>query len=292
MIEASPAAALEEPRDHRLQCMEIWGGHGAAYDAVSAPGMDAWVFSKPYEDGERGGDIHYLSGCASGRILRVAVADVAGHGETVSEVAQTLRRLMRKSINTPDQSKLAREINTSFADESESGLFATAVLGTYWAPERAFLFVNAGHPRPLLSRGGGPWEPLDRDSPRVARRAEKAGLTNLPLGVIGETGYEQLAVTLEVGDRILLYTDFAVEARDEAGEELTEDGLIALLSERDGDDPELIPALVDAISARTGGAINDDATMVLLRHTDSPMPPQSLGDKVRTLARMIGLAPV
>mgnify|MGYP001954463689 CR=1 FL=1 len=98
-----------EPQPHQLQCMEIWGGHGAAYDAVSAPGLDAWVYSQPHEGGDHGGDVHYLSGCAGGKILRVAVADVAGHGESVSEVARSLRRLMRRSINTPDQSRLARE---------------------------------------------------------------------------------------------------------------------------------------------------------------------------------------
>ncbi len=282
-----------EPQPHRLQCMEIWGGHGAVYDAVSAPGMDAWVYSRPHEGGERGGDVHYLSGCAGGKILRVAVADVAGHGESVSDVAKTLRRLMRRSINTADQSTLAREINHEFMNESESGLFATAILGTYWAPERAFLFVNAGHPRPLLSRQDGAWVALDGDSPEVLRGKSASGLVNLPLGVISETGYEQLSVRLEIGDRLLLYTDFAVEARSPGGDELGEQGLLALLNGHDDADGELIPRLVERIGRHAGATdMNDDATMVLLRHNASPMPPQSLGDRARTLGRMIGLIPV
>lgn len=282
-----------EPQPHQLQCMEIWGGHGAAYDAVSAPGMDAWVYSRPHEGGDHGGDVHYLSGCAGGKILRVAVADVAGHGESVSEVARSLRRLMRRSINTPDQSRLAREINEAFTDESESGLFATAILGTYWAPERAFLFVNAGHPRPLLSRQDGPWTALDADSPEIMRGESAGGLVNLPLGVLSDTGYEQLSVRLEIGDRLLLYTDFAVEARSPDGDELGERGLLDLLNAHPAPDAELIPGLVERIGSRSGDhEMDDDATMVLLRHNASPMPHQSLSDRARTLARMIGLLPV
>ena len=292
MSDHPPAIPDAEPRAHNLQCMEIWGGHGAVYDAVSAPGMDAWVFSRPYEDGERGGDVHYLSGCASGRILRVAVADVAGHGETVSETARALRRLMRKSINTPDQSRLAREVNDAFEGESDVGLFATAILGTYWAPDRAFLFVNAGHPRPLLSRAGEAWVALDADSPHVVRRKGEGGITNLPLGVIPRTEYEQLCVRLNVGDRLLLYTDFAIEARSPAGTELGEDGLLALLNERDHDDQDLIPRLMERIAEHAGGeSPRDDATLVLLRHNDSPIR-YGIGERFRTLARLIGLAPV
>jgi serine phosphatase RsbU (regulator of sigma subunit) len=273
--------------------MEIWGGHGSVFDAVSAPGMDAWVLSRPHDGGERGGDVHYLSGCAAGHVLRVALADVAGHGESVGDVARTLRGLMRKSINTPDQSALVREMNREFVGRSTAGVFATAVLATYLAPERTLLFVNAGHPRPLLSRNGGAWQTLDGDHPDVKRRADDAALRNLPLGVLEGTGYEQLAVRLGVGDRVLLYTDFAVEARSSSGDELGEQGLVRLLSEIETGDAEFLPALLERIGAhRSGEDAGDDATLVLLRHNESPMPPQRLGDRARTLARLIGLLPV
>lgn len=273
--------------------MEIWGGHGSVFDAVSAPGMDAWVLSRPHDGGERGGDVHYLSGCAAGRVLRVALADVAGHGESVGEVARALRGMMRKSINTPDQSRFVREMNRAFVESSSDGVFATAVVGTYWAPERTLLFVNAGHPRPLLSRNGGAWQALDGAHPDVKRRADDGALSNLPLGVLGETGYEQLALRLDEGDRVLLYTDFAVEARRSDGEELGERGLIRLLDEIAAQDAEFLPELLRRIGDHRGGeSAADDATLVLLRHNDSPMPRQSLGDKARTLARLIGLAPV
>jgi len=278
--------------------MEIWGGLGAAHDAVSAPGVDTWIYSEPYAGGASGGDVHYLSGCAGGNILRVVVADVAGHGEAVSEAARTLRRLMRKSINTPDQSALARRVNRAFSGASASGLFATAVMGTYWAPERAFLFVNAGHPRPLLCRAGGAWEALDASSEAASSSGTLAGASNLPLGVIGETGYEQLEVRLGVGDRVLLYTDFAVEARSPEGRELGESGLIGLLDGLDrGDgaleDGALIPELLEGLRGHTGrAAFDDDVTVALLRHHGEGGAPQGFSDRMRTVGRLLGVLPV
>lgn len=283
-----------EARAHALQCMEIWGGHGATHDAVSAPGVDVWIYSKPHAGGARGGDVHYLSGCAAGNILRVVVADVAGHGEAVSEAASALRKLMRKHINTADQSALARRMNAAFAGRRDAGLFATALMGTYWAPGRAFLFVNAGHPRPLLSRGGGAWEALDSGSEAVSSSGTLMGASNLPLGVIAETGYEQLAVRLGEGDRLLLYTDFAVEARSPAGEELGEAGLIALL---DGlgevEDGELIPRLLAGLRSHTGvETFDDDVTLGLIRHHGRGGSPRGLLERARTLGRVLGVLPV
>ena len=281
------------PREHRLQCMEIWGGSGAVFDAVSAPGVDVWVYSRPHAGSRRGGDVHYLSGCAGGNILRVAVADVSGHGEAVSAASRALRRLMRRHINTPDQSRLTRALNRAFSGEgSSTGLFATAVLGTYWAPARAFLFVRAGHPRPLFSRANGRWSALDADHPEVTRRGEEAGLSGLPLGVIDETSYEQLAVRLERGDRVLLYSDAATEVRSPGGGELGEEGLIELLGTLPHDDVEFVPALVERIEGIAGGtALADDLTLVLLRHNASPAPPQSVTDRIRTLGRLLGVVP-
>jgi len=279
-------------RGHRLECMQIWGGSGAAYDAVSAPGIDAWVYSRPHGGSEHGGDVHYLSGGASGNIVRVAVADVAGHGEAVSEAAQRLRRLMRRHINTPDQSRLARALNEAMAG-GEAGAFATAILGTYWAPERAFLFVRAGHPRVLRSSGDGPWEALDADHPAVSGGGSGEGLSGLPLGVIAGTSYEQLAVRLEVGDRLLLYSDAAVEARSPGGAELGEAGLLALLEGAPGEDGAFIPEVVERIERHAGGPdLGDDLTLVLLRRNASPAPATGARDRLRTLGRLVGVLPV
>jgi hypothetical protein len=55
--------------------------------------------------------VHYISTCGAGYVMRLALADIAGHGESVDGFAIALRKLMRKYINTLDQTRFARAIN-------------------------------------------------------------------------------------------------------------------------------------------------------------------------------------
>ena len=53
----------------RMACMEVWGGSEAVNAAVTLSGLDAWIYSRPYgENAEAGGDVYYVSACATGRI--------------------------------------------------------------------------------------------------------------------------------------------------------------------------------------------------------------------------------
>ena len=46
---------------------------------------------------------YYASSCAAGRITRLLLADVSGHGKSVAAIAADLRLLMRRFINRWDQ---------------------------------------------------------------------------------------------------------------------------------------------------------------------------------------------
>src|SRR4051794_29566372 len=67
-----------------MQCMEVWGGNQLVDSGVIMPGLDAWVYSRPVNDDDGGGDVHYVSSCAAGMFVRLLVADVAGHGKPVA----------------------------------------------------------------------------------------------------------------------------------------------------------------------------------------------------------------
>src|SRR4051812_47425104 len=87
-----------------MQWTEVWGGNELVERGVIMTGLDAWVYSRPYEGVEEGGDIHYLSSCSTGRITRALIADVSGHGAVVAGTAKRLRSLMRRYINYVNQS--------------------------------------------------------------------------------------------------------------------------------------------------------------------------------------------
>src|SRR5690242_4035808 len=86
----------ERPVPHTLQCMEIWGGSHDVENSVSTPGLDLWIYSRPYQEARAGGDVHYVSLCGGGIITRFILADVAGHGTAVADVARGLRALLRR----------------------------------------------------------------------------------------------------------------------------------------------------------------------------------------------------
>jgi len=88
----------DSPTQH-MQCMEVWGGSQLTSSGVELGGLDVWVYSKPFGQAQRGGDVYYVSSCASGRISRLLLADVSGHGKSVASAAADLRTLMRRFVN-------------------------------------------------------------------------------------------------------------------------------------------------------------------------------------------------
>src|SRR5271169_1280341 len=135
-----------------MQCMEVWGGSQLTTRGVAFGGLDAWVYSKPYGDAQHGGDVYYASSCATGRITRLLLADVSGHGNAVADTAADLRTLMRRFVNRLDQTEFVRLLNQQFAILPRTGAFATAIVTTFFEPSRRLTVCNAGHPRPLLYR--------------------------------------------------------------------------------------------------------------------------------------------
>lgn len=248
---------MNEP--HALQCSEVWGGNDEVDRGVVMQGLDAWVLSRPHAGDALGGDIHYLSSCATGRITRLLIADVAGHGRSVAEIAIRLRGLMRRHVNHSDQTRLAEYINREFSLDTQPGRFATAIIATYWAPTGDLDLTNAGHPPPLLFRASTrSWEVL-----RPAASAQG----DIPLGVLDETTYTRMRVKLEPGDAVLLYTDALFEAKRADGALLGIDGLRILVSSVASNPGELSArAILRAVRDYTGGhGPDDDATILLIR---------------------------
>lgn len=284
---ASPAGA--SPRPHMMQCMEVWGGNVAAENGISVHGIDAWLYSQPYQGESSGGDIHYVSMCGRGRIARFVLADVAGHGNAVNELAIHLRTLMRKHIGTPDQTRFARTLNRAFGRLSRDGTFATAALVTYFAPTDELIACLAGHPRPLWYHAAtGTWSLLSHEASNGVISSD-----GLPLGIIHPTEYRQFAVTLGKGDVVVLYSDGVIESSGPQGRSIGEEGLLALAKRIGGTDHEGFgPALIAAVDAEFGwqpGTRGDDLTVLVLHHNAANPPAMSLLHKARMMAKMLGL---
>jgi phosphoserine phosphatase RsbU/P len=274
-------------KPHTLQCMEIWGGSHDAENSVSTPGLDLWIYSRPYQEASAGGDVHYVSLCGGGVITRFILADVAGHGTAVADAARELRTLMRRNINRKSQARLIGELNRQFTELNQAGRFATAVIATYLATTRQLTICNAGHPRPFWYRADqGAWSIL---SGREGQGTD--GARNLPLGIDGQVGYDQMQISLGEGDYFIFYTDALVEALGPQEKPLGEEGLLDLAARLDLASPETAArTLIENLDRYRGGRTpEDDQTFLLLKHTAGKRRRISLREKIDVYAKVFGL---
>jgi sigma-B regulation protein RsbU (phosphoserine phosphatase) len=267
-----------------MQCMEVWGGSQLTSSGVELPGLDVWVYSKPFEEAQRGGDVYYVSSCASGRISRLLLADVSGHGNSVASTAADLRTLMRRFVNRLDQKEFVRLLNEQFTALSSQGTFSTAVVTTFFSPTRRLSLCNAGHPRPLLFRATeGRWSFLGhQDNP------EKKGPRNIPFGIFQLADYEQLDIELDPGDCLVSYTDALIESCDADGEMLGEEGLLRIVNLLGGIPAEkFISSLLQEIAERFPKNLSaDDVTLMVVRANSRSLK-FSLREKVHALGRFL-----
>jgi serine phosphatase RsbU (regulator of sigma subunit) len=246
--------------------MEVWGGSQLTAAGVEFGGLDAWVYSKPFGQAQFGGDVYYAFSCATGRISRLLLADVSGHGNTVAATAADLRTLMRRFVNRLDQKEFVRLLNQQFVALSQDGSYATAVVTTFFAPTRRFTVCNAGHPRPLMYHAGQRrWDFLGHHSLDQKGPAVQSTPGNIPLGLMEVSEYEQFDVELEPGDCVVTYTDALIESRDADGEMLGEAGVLRIMRLLGDVEPSrLIDKLLAEIAQRYPENLSDDDVTVLV----------------------------
>lgn len=269
-----------------MQCMEVWGGSQITARGVEMGGLDAWVYSKPFGQAKQGGDVYYASSCATGRISRLLLADVAGHGNSVAATAADLRTLMRRFVNRLDQTEFVRLLNQQFTALSLGGAFATAVVFTFFAPSRRLTVCNAGHPRPFLYRAAQrQWNFLGYET-----TDDRPGPRNIPLGLFDVTEYEQFDLQLEYGDCLLSYTDALIESRDADGEMLGEAGLLRILRRLGDVAPQrLIETLLAGIAERYPDNLSEDDVTVLAVRANGQKPRYSFQEKLGALGRFFSV---
>jgi sigma-B regulation protein RsbU (phosphoserine phosphatase) len=133
--------------------------------------------------------------------------------------------------------------------------FITAIYGLFdfngnGARGASFTFANGGHPSPIYQGAGGDVKCLEADGSII--------------GVFSDADFVESRIPLERGDRIYLYTDGLVEARNEAGMIYGFDELPGLIQEVSR--PVLAETL-DAILGRINrfkGSMRFDDDVVLI----------------------------
>ena len=249
------ATRISDKQSHRLVCSEIWGGIGAIDQEVSTAGLTASISSIAV-GGEQGGDIHYLSYCRYDFLTRIAIADVRGHGESVTLVSSWVYAAVQAQMNTLDGDRILSELNGRIQTKGLEAMTTAAVLSHDRIRQRLY-FCYAGHPPAMVWRPAQGWSRLEIEDEQDA--------SNLPLGVRASATYKQAHIDVATGDRIVVFTDGLLDAEDSDGEAFGEERLLLVLNRECGLSTSAIKyAILDGLLAHTGSApLEDDLTVLV-----------------------------
>ena len=277
----------------RMKCMQVWGGSGVADAGVSTTGLDVCLYCKPFGADREGGDVYYLSSCSSGRITRLVLADVRGHGEGVVSLSKGLRRLVQQHIDHIDHGTLVRSINQAFVSVGDVSTFATGLIATFFVPTSTLSLTNAGHPPPLLFRAESrQWSPLVDTASPVTKPAASAAPADVPLGMFESTSYAKTQVKLTPDDLLLCFTDGLAECVDERRDVLGPEGICGLAAGTEHLEPrQIVAEIVRRVTAMSEKNLTgDDVTILLIRPNGASVPMRNnLVAPFRYLSNLLGL---
>ena len=202
---------------------------------------------------------------------RLAVLDGMGHGLRSAQLA-VLAVAAYRNARRADRSltETAAVIHRALVEAFGGAAFATAVLAELDTDSGVLSWVNAGHPGPLLLRGG-----------KLVRSLYARPM--LPLGLV-VNGRPDTVITvgreqLQPDDRVLFYTDGVTEARSPAGAFFGDQALVDLLGRNFTAGlpaPETMRRVVHALLDHQQGQLTDDASLLLLEwrnaNTDRLLP--------------------
>jgi serine phosphatase RsbU (regulator of sigma subunit) len=194
-----------------------------------------------------GGDLYEVVPRPGG--VRLLVGDVRGKGLAAIRVATVvLGEFRAAAADLDDIADVARQMDRRLRPYLEDEDFATAVVADV-ADDGSYSVVSCGHPAPLLVTGGA--------------IGELSVAYTLPLGL----GADPVAASgwLSSGDRLLLYTDGVIEARDPDRRFVDLTWVVAPLA--GGDLQYALDDVLERLHRFAGARIGDDVALVAAEYS-------------------------
>jgi serine phosphatase RsbU (regulator of sigma subunit) len=206
----------------------------------------------------------------AGDTVHMAVFDAMGHdtsaGLTANLAMATCRNQRRQGKSLAETRDT---IETLLTRQFSHTRYATAVLADLDLSTGMLSWINCGHHPPILIRG-------ERWTTDLACEPTHPLGTDLDLPAV------MCREPLEPGDRLLLYTDGVIEARDANGREFGRDHFVDFVIRHQAEGhaaPETLRRLVHAVLDHHDGQLTDDATVLLCEwHGPTARSAQALAD--------------
>jgi len=179
----------------------------------------------------------------------IALGDVCGKGMAAALLMSATRSLFRRAAEGLESpSEVLMRLNQSLQKDLPEGRFVTLVYSILNTRSATVRVANGGHPYPIFVR---------EQTNTTELKTEKG----LPLGLMNSE-YSEIGLTLQTGDRVLMYTDGVVEAMNSGGQEYGTSRLVKSL-QRPGVSAQSV--LTEVQEFASGGTLSDDATAIVLR---------------------------
>ncbi len=186
-------------------------------------------------------------------VVHLAVFDAMGHdtaaGLTANLAVAACRNSRRQGLGLAEVSERTEEV---LIEQYGHKRYATGILADLDTRTGLLTWVNRGHHPPVLMRAGRWHSHLD------CRPTHPMGTG---LGLPTTLCREQL----QPGDRIVLYTDGIIEARDAGGQEFGVERFTDFLDRQQAEGlpvPETLRRLMHAVLEHHDGQLQDDATVL------------------------------
>lgn len=206
-----------------------------------------------------GGDLYEVADTPHG--IRVIVGDVKGKGlDAVPMTAAVVAGFRKAAYLEADFARVAAELDAVVSAVATEEDFVTALLAEFH-DDHTVHWVNCGHHPPLKISVSGDWSTVDTGEP-----LPPLGLNPTPTAVV--TSHLN-------GDRLLLYTDGLVEARNPAGAFFPLEQMAGPLGEGTLDDA--LDGLLRRLDEHAARHLDDDVAALLVEYAaHGPRPPRQL----------------
>ena len=193
--------------------------------------------------------------------LYFCIGDVSGKGVPASLVMAVTRSLFRTvAAHEKSPGRIVTAMNESMSDMNESTMFVTFFCGVLDMKTGHLRYCNAGHNAPVLLN---------------TEKAPLPVVSNVPLGIVAGTAFQEQETDLKYDDTLFLYTDGVTEAENAKHELFGEERMINALSELKGSKAHL-EEMQKALDAFVGDTPqSDDITMLFVHYLNEETPDTS-----------------
>ena len=207
----------------------------------------------PCED--LGGDLYDIIKMNNNEYL-MYVADVSGHGITASLLTIFLRQMLRTRANEKrvDLHEILTLLLTQYKDLGiEKEQYLTVLFCLYNKEKKEATFMNAGHNclPVVISRSG---------------EIKEVEVKGLPIcNIIDKVAHMQATIPVEIGDRLMLYTDGITEASNKKVQFGTERVLNVIKENLTLDGKDLANKIISEVEVYTKKQIEDDMAIMIAK---------------------------